>query len=240
MNAGMSSVARRIAAAVLLGVACERTADRLQSRQDEESLARGVDTRVSTFKDPEPPRTSPPPGPLPTALPSPPIDPAAPALEISGRTRPEALAGLRFRVPVEWTQSTDPSKEHLTFTIPGPAGSGELVVYRFGDDAGEAEFRRWRAGVLEIARTAGRGDAQAMVRGPLQITMIDVPGAIADRVRPAAAGVPRSAGDRLLGAIVEGDDVRYFFAFTGPAATVALWEQGFADFAVSFAVDPLP
>lgn len=233
MNAGMSSIGSRIAAIALVAAACERTADRLQSGQDEQVLARGVDTRVSTYKDPEPPRTSPPPGPLP-------VDPAAPAIEISGRTRNEAIAGLRFRVPVEWMRRADPSGAYLTFVIPGPAGAGELVVYRFGDDAGQAEFHRWRARVLEIARRTGRSDAQAMVRGPLRITLIDVPGTSADEVRPAAGRRRTPEGDRLLGAIVEGDDAGHFFAFTGPAATVALWEQAFGDFAASFAIDPPP
>lgn len=238
----MSFAARRIAVLCVLGGACERSADRLQSGQDEALLARGVDTRASSYKDPQPPRTAPPPGPQPTASPPPPPpveSGAPPGPTISGETRTETIPGLSFRVPVEWTRSDHPATNRWAFIVPGPRGTGELVVYPFS----ATESRGWRARVMRIARSpegGGRGEAQAMVRGPLRITLVDLPGAVIDQVLPVAHGRAAGDDDRLLGAIVEDGDVRYFFAFIGPAATVALWEQAFADFAASFAVEPPP
>lgn len=222
----------RAAAVCALAAACQRSSDRLQSGQDDAVLARGVDTRVSTYKDPQPPRTAPPPVPEPAAL---------PAIEISGQTRKERVADLSFLVPVEWARRPDSALPGVpAFILPGPAGDAELIIYRFAHDA--AAFAGWRARVMTIAEAAGagRGEAQAMVRGPLGITLLDVPGSRAAEALPAPIARPVRPDERLLGAIVEGDEQRYFFAALGPAATMALWEQAFADFTTTFAIDYRP
>ncbi|PCC69370.1 hypothetical protein SAMN02745121_08091 [Nannocystis exedens] len=224
----------RIVALAALGVACKGSPDHLQSRQEEELLARGIDTRVSTYKDPQPPKTSPTPGV--GAAEAEPAQDATSGVRISGRTRNEEIPGLRFRVPVEWSRSSAPQ---TTFVIPGPGGDAELVVYRFGDDDESlAKFLEWRA---QFSQAEGRprngaSEVQAMVRGPLRLTLVDMPASAAERVLP---GRERrlDADARLLGVIVEGGQQHAFLAAIGPAATMALWEQAFADFATTFVMD---
>lgn len=242
MVARMSCAVVRIAALVAFGAACQgSSSDRLQSGQDDALLARGIDTRASTYKDPEPPRTAPPPVSSPGASAVPArehVEP--PVVKISGETRNESIPGLKFRVPVEWVRRPDPENPaHPVFIIPGPLGQGELVVHRFADDDASGEFQRWRARAMKIARESagGRGEAREMVRGPLRITVIDFPGSRAAEVMPVPLHRPAGAEDRLMGAIVEGDDRRYFLVAVGPAPTMTLWEQAFADFTATFAVD---
>lgn len=230
----------RLVALSVLFVACGGTPDRQVSRQDKELLARGVDTRVSTYKDPQPPRTSPRP-----AL-APHEDPVGSPLElkISGHTRNEAVPGLRFRVPVEWRRVPEVSPDDRPrFIIPGPGGDAELAVYQFAADTPEAQaaYRHWRSRFTQAggAPQLGAAEFQAMVRGPLQVTLVDFPGTAGERALPESPHRHPGPGDRILGAIVEGIEPaqNHFFVAVGPAPTLALWEQAFADFTTTFAID---
>jgi hypothetical protein len=228
----------RSAVLVLSCAACNATSDRLENGQDSAVLARGVDTRASTYKDPQPPRTSPRAGEADGAAQG--VDEAT----ISGRTRNETIAELHFRVPDEWSRATSSPAESPSFVIPGPGGDAELTVYSFPDEreGTDAAFQRWRAQFSQ-ANGAPGGDAkpaQAMVRGPLKVTLVDMPGATGAPVLPDSSRRRPGPQDRLIGAIVEGDQQRYFFAAVGPAPTLALWEQAFADFAATFAVRSVP
>nr|AYM54578.1 hypothetical protein [Nannocystis exedens] len=234
----MSSALFRSVVLVISCAACNATSDRLENGQDSTLLARGVDTRASTYKDPQPPRTSPR-----TAEPAGAAEGADDA--ISGRTRNETIAELHFRVPDEWTrQASSSPAEGPTFVIPGPGGDAELTVYSFPDEreGADSAFQRWRAQFSQAtaAPDGAAKPAQAMVRGPLKITLVDMPGATGAQVLPDASGRRPGPQDRLLGAIVERDPQRYFFAAVGPAPTLALWEQAFADFAATFAVRSAP
>ncbi|PCC68763.1 hypothetical protein SAMN02745121_07459 [Nannocystis exedens] len=219
--------------------ACNATSDRRENGQDNTLLARGVDTRASTYKDPQPPRTSPR---APEAAGS---AEDAEGASISAKTRNETISDLHVRVPVEWGRrpSSDPS-ERPSFVIPGPGGDAELTVYSFPAEGeeGEAAFQRWRA---QFSRAEGTPDGgatrvQTMVRGPLKVTLVDMPGATGAQALPDSSARRPGPQDRLLGAIVEGDHQRHFFAAVGPAPTLALWEQAFADFAATFAVGSSP
>jgi hypothetical protein len=230
----MSSVLFRSIVLVLSCAACNATSDRLENGQDSTLLARGIDTRASTYKDPQPPRTSPRP-----------VEAAVADDAISGRTRNETIAELHFRVPDEWTrQATASPAESPTFVIPGPGGDAELTVYSFPDarEDADAAFQRWRVQFSQATDAQG-GEAkpvQAMVRGPLKVTLVDMAGATGAQVLPDSSGRRPGPQDRLIGAIVEGDQQRYFFAAVGPAPTLGLWEQAFADFAATFAVRSSP
>lgn len=236
----MVSVRLLASSALLVLAACGRTPDRLVSGQDGEVLARGVDTRVSTYKDPQPPRTSPRP-----AL-APHEDPVGSplALKISGYTRVEAVPGLRFRVPVEWRRVPESTpQDRPTFIIPGPGGEAALAIYHFAHDPPRARdaYQQWRQQFTQADGTPSLGAdrLQAMVRGPLQVTLVDLPGEAGQRVLPDPPHRYPGPDDRTLGVIVDGteDDPRYFFAAVGPAPTLAYWEQAFADFATTIAVD---
>jgi len=128
-----------------------------------------------------------------------------------------------------------------TFVIPGPGGEAQLAVYRFADEGPEsvAAFLRWRAQFTQArgAPPNGATEVQAMVRGPLKVTLVDFPGTTGGQVLPDPPERTPGPSDRLLGAIVEGNEQRYFFAAVGPAPTLALWEQAFADFTTTFAAD---
>lgn len=236
----MSTVGARILVLALLGAGCQRSPDAPSSGETDPVHVVAVDRRVSTYKDPLPPVTSPPPG----------IEAEAAErarrelfesgqFAIDGDTRKEALPHLRFRVPVEWTRQESAPPVVARYTLPGPGGDAELVVMGLeeGPKASVRQVERWRGRFIsERGAPVGEGDAgvQNIVRGPLQITLVDVGGTL---VAPEG---PRLPHQRLFGAIVEGNDARYAMAAVGSAATMALWEQGFADFTVTFAVDPPP
>ena len=114
-------------------------------------------------------------------------------------------------------------------------------MYRFADEGPEsvAAFLRWRAQFTQArgAPPNGATEVQAMVRGPLKVTLVDFPGTTGGQVLPDPPERTPGPSDRLLGAIVEGNEQRYFFAAVGPAPTLALWEQAFADFTTTFAAD---
>lgn len=167
-----------------------------------------------------------------------------PRPKISGYTRVEAVPGLRFRVPVEWRRVPESTpQDRPTFIIPGPGGEAALAIYHFAHDPPRARdaYQQWRQQFTQADGTPSLGAdrLQAMVRGPLQVTLVDLPGEAGQRVLPDPPHRYPGPDDRTLGVIVDGteDDPRYFFAAVGPAPTLAYWEQAFADFATTIAVD---
>ncbi|MDC0717451.1 hypothetical protein [Nannocystis bainbridge] len=220
-------------------VACQREPPVLSERQaDPFAVVAALDTRASSYKDPRPPTTSPPPGMNPRT-PRPAID--AREIEISGRTRVEAVDRLFFRVPVEWLAAPGAGPNGGPgFTLSGPGGDAHLEVSRFAAAGVEptAYVRQWQAQFV-TASGAPLADEQVrvqeMVRGPLAVTLADMAGTYAAPVAGAENERYDDPNYRMMAAIVEHQGETYFFKVVGPALTMAIWEHPIADFAASFA-----
>lgn len=229
--------------AALVLVACQRQSEpTAPKKEDPFAVVAAIDTRASSYKDPRPPTTSPPPGMNPRS-PLPAINPAD--VKISGRTRVEAAGRLFFRVPVEWTAAPPSPDGRPGFIVPGPGGEARVEIFRMAGtgQAAEAKIREWREQFRTAAGAplaASSGQVQEMVRGLLRISLVDMAGV------HAAPGTPQSPQrrddpeTRLLAAIVEYEGESYVFEALGPALTMAIWEHAFADFAASFATEYQP
>ena len=77
---------------------------------------------------------------------------------------------------------------------------------------------------FEVAATTGF-DANG-----LAVTLLDVPGTYVASVRPGSSERLNKPGFRLLAAVVETPIGPFFFKLTGPARTVAQWENTYSTF----------
>lgn len=107
---------------------------------------------------------------------------------------------------------------------PGDPEDAELAVFHFGPDQGgsvEANMERW-VSQFEGARLDKADRSERKING-MTVWTIEVGGAFKGSGMPGA-GAPPPAGTktdyRLLGAIVEAPEGKYFFKMTGPKKTV--------------------
>lgn len=237
-------------AVVVLLAACQSQTSIEQGATKKMPDGSVVDAKESSYKDPMPPKTAPSPG----GEPAPGVlstgkkrDAANPRdVAISGVMRDESVPGLNFKVPAEWARKPGGSPMRLAeFTLPGPGGDAELAVFRFARGGGDvaSNLNRWRS---QFTGAEGKplgeadGKVQEMVRGPLKITLVDLAGTYVAQVTPGGAERYNDPNYRMMSAIVEGSGDPYFFKAVGPAQTMALWEEPFANFSVTFAIDGVP
>ncbi|MCY0991322.1 hypothetical protein OV203_29515 [Nannocystis sp. ILAH1] len=225
--------------AALVLVACQREPEVMkETKADPFAVVAAIDTRASSYKDPLPPTTSPPPGMNPRT-PRPAIN--ATEVQLSGRTRVEAVERMFFRVPVEWVAApSEPPDARPGFVLPGPGGEARLDIRRFAAAGVDptAYVRQWRSQFMTEAGAPLSDEqvrVQEMVRGPLEVTLADMAGTYAAPVGPDAKERYNDPGYRMMAAIVEYRGETYLFTAVGPALTMAIWEHAFADFAASFA-----
>jgi len=220
--------------------ACQRQPEVMsETKADPYAVVAAIETRASSYKEPLPPTTAPPPGMNPRT-PRPAIN--ATEIRISGRTRVEALDRLVFRVPVEWLAAPSlPPDARPGFTLPGPGGEARLDIFR-ASAAGVEPLTFVRKFRREFTTAAGEPLAdrqvrvQGIVRGPLQITLADLAGTYVAPVAPDSTERYNDPDYRMMAAILEYQGEEYMFKAVGPALTMAIWEHAFADFAASFAI----
>jgi hypothetical protein len=71
----------------------------------------------------------------------------------------------------------------------------------------------------------------------LKVSLIDLTGTYIAEVKPGAAERFNKPGFRLRAAVVDTKDGPYFVKLTGPAATVARWDQSVTAFLSSLRVE---
>lgn len=150
----------------------------------------------------------------------------------SGDTNAESLAELKLALPVEWTKGHPRSTMRLAeFTIPGPGGDAELVVFRFAGGAGgvQANVERWKS---QFQPPEGKTiDDMTTVtqrkQGNLEITLVDVKGRYVAAMMPGAEAVHDETDYRMLAAIIEGSGDAFFFKTVGPEKTLEAWNEAF-------------
>jgi hypothetical protein len=152
-------------------------------------------------------------------------------IEPSGENTPVTLghSKLVLEAPKEWERTPPSSGMRLAqFTIPGPGGDGELVVYQFpgGGDV-QSNIERWKGqfkppegkSIDEVAKT------DTFTAGSLKVSVLDVSG----RYVASVPGAPAydEPDYRMLAAVIEGEGDPLFLKATGPAKTMSLWDKPF-------------
>ena len=131
------------------------------------------------------------------------------------------------------------------FLLPRAAGDtedAELVVYYFGGSGGsvEANIERWLG---QMAQPDGRPSAavarrQARTVNGLALALVDVSGTYVAETSPGSSARHHSPNFRLRAGVVQTPRGPYFIKLTGPARTVAAWEQAFERFVASLSYAP--
>jgi hypothetical protein len=162
---------------------------------------------------------------------------AAPALAADA-LRTEAV-GLRFAVPKAWTRVPAASDVRAAqWKIPG-AGSddGELVLFFFGKGKGggvQDNVDRWLGQFTEPDGRSSRDAAVTTIRtvNGLRLTSVDVAGTYRGAPMGGGSAQPKPE-QRMLAAVVEGDDGPWFFKAVGPRATMEQAKAGFDELLAS-------
>ena len=145
----------------------------------------------------------------------------------SGEVTEETIKELVLGIPKEWEKQPAGGMRVAQWTIPGPGGDGECVVFRFPGGAGgvEANIKRWKGmfkppegkTIDDISKTT---DFKA---GDLKVTLVDVTGHYVAAVRPGEDAKHDESDYRMLAAIIEGQGDPFFLKTTGPQKTLDLW-----------------
>jgi hypothetical protein len=145
---------------------------------------------------------------------------------------------LAYDAPSDWIQQSANSPMRVTEfqlpRVPGDAEDGELVVFYFGGSGGsvDANLERW---ISQMEQPDGRSSFEVAATtgfeaNGLAVTLLDVPGTYVASVRPGSSERLNKPGFRLLAAVVETPIGPFFFKLTGPARTVAQWENTYSTF----------
>jgi hypothetical protein len=153
---------------------------------------------------------------------------------------------LKYDVPQGWVSKPPASSMRVAeFTLPRAAKDAEdaeLGVFFFGGTGGsvQANIDRW---ISQMAQPDGKpskdvAKTSAMkTTSGLTISLIDLAGTYVAEVKPGATERHNKPGFRLRAAVVETKEGPYFVKLTGPAATVARWDQAFTAFLQSLRVE---
>lgn len=168
------------------------------------------------------------------AAPGPEAEAKGPPRDItpSGETTDEKIAELSLAVPKEWEKGQASSPMRMAqYTLPGPGGDAELVVYRFKGGAGgvDENVARWK-GQFQPPEGKSIDDVSKVETvdvGDLKVTMVDISGHFVAAVRPGAPAKHDEPDYRMLAAIVEGSGDPFFLKATGPAKTLEVWAAPF-------------
>ena len=150
-----------------------------------------------------------------------------------------AAATLKFDAPAGWVSKTPSSSMRVAeFTLPKVAGDAEdaaLVIYFFGAAGGggvQANLDRW----MDQMAQPGGGESKAVAKTSnltshgLKVSLVDVSGTYTAEMTPGAGDRVNKPGFRLRAAVVETPGGAHYVKLTGPAKTVAKWDEAFTAF----------
>lgn len=152
---------------------------------------------------------------------------------------------LRYDAPPGWASKVPASRMRLAeFTLPKSEGDAEgatLTVFHFGGQGGDAQanLERWTS---QISQPDGRSSkevaktSQLSTHG-LKLTLVDVSGTYVAETSPGSSDHYNKPGFRLRAAFVDGPGGPYFVKLTGPAKTVARWDDSYLAFLKSLRVE---
>jgi hypothetical protein len=127
--------------------------------------------------------------------------------------------------PTGWTKQTPTSPmRRAQYSIPGPGGPGELVVFYFGPGQGgdaKSNAERWANQFRgKDGKPVGKAAKIRQIKvGTIPVTTVEVAGTYVGGMGSGPAG-GEQRDYMLLGAIADGPDAKWFFRATGPRATL--------------------
>jgi hypothetical protein len=146
-------------------------------------------------------------------------------------TQTSPAGKLTFTAPEGWTPRPAASTMRVAeFVLPrvgSDAEDGDVVVYFFGGQGGDAEanITRW---IGQMQQPDGRSSADVARRSSttangLPVTMVDVAGTYVAEVRPGSTEHFNKPGFRMRAAVLMTAGGPYFIKMLGPSATIARW-----------------
>jgi hypothetical protein len=148
-------------------------------------------------------------------------------------------ASLKYTAPAAWTSKPPSSSSRVAeFVLPradGDKDDASLVVYFFSATGGgsvQANVDRW---ISQMAQPDGRpskdvAKTSTMTVNGLRVSDVDVSGTYVAEMSPGAAEHFNYPGWRLRAAVVETPGGAYYIKVTGPAKTVAKWDDAYGAF----------
>ena len=154
-----------------------------------------------------------------------------------------AAGDLRFKTPDGWTtEKASPSMRVAQYKLPKAEGDKEdasLVLYYFGASQGgtpQANIDRWIGQIQQPDGSDSKSKARTdslNVNG-LKMTTVDVTGTYNAEMAPGSGTFHNDENYRLRAAVIETPKGNYFVKLTGPAKTIARWDQSYNDYLKSF------
>jgi hypothetical protein len=150
-----------------------------------------------------------------------------------------APAALKYDGPAGWVSKPPASSMRVAdFTLPKAAGDaedGQLGVFFFGGQGGgvQANLDRWISQMTQPDGKASKDVAKTTTmktKSGLAVTLVDLTGTYVAEVSPGSTERFNKPGFRLRAAVIETADGPYFVKLTGPAKTIARWDESFAEF----------
>ena len=145
-------------------------------------------------------------------------------------TRAEAGAvvatGLSFAPDADWARAVPTSDmRKAQYTLPGTAGSAELILFHFPGMGGmvQANLERWAG---QMGATLDQSEVSNAEVNGLQLTTIGVTGTYTDSMRPGAGGAALP-DYRMQATVIEGAGGPWFFKLVGPEETVKSWAASY-------------
>lgn len=149
-----------------------------------------------------------------------------------------APSGLKFTAPAEWVveRPSSPMRkgQYRLSRAQADPEDAELVVFFFEGQGGsvQANIDRWvgqftkpdGSPATDIARVS-RQESQGV-----PLTVVDVSGTYRGAAGPMMTPADPKANFRMIAAVAESPSGPWFFKLTGPAKTVARWEESFHSF----------
>lgn len=157
-----------------------------------------------------------------------------------------AVDNLRFEVPTDWnTEKPDSDARKAQYELAGPdtSDAASLVVYYFGPGGAgnlQANIDRW---VGQFADTDGQPPQEqsrvtARTIDGMQIHSVDVSGRYIAQVTPGSDERYDKPDYRMMAAIIETQDGRYYIKAVGPRRTINQHARAITMFLDSVRHDP--
>ena len=147
-------------------------------------------------------------------------------------------AAFKFDTPAGWVAKAPSSSMRVAdFTLPKVAGDPEdatTTIFFFGAQQGgsvQANMDRW---IGQMAQPDGKpsksvAKASSLTSHGLKISVVDVSGPYVAETAPGSGQNFNKPGFRQIAAVVETPGGNYYVKLTGPAKTVAKWQQSYFD-----------
>lgn len=165
------------------------------------------------------------------------------SLAVCGADGPREIdaGGLSFKVPADWKSSTPTSSmrraQLKVEPLEGDGYPAELVVFAFPGGAGtaDANVERWRTHFKDKDGNHPKMETRKVNGKNIEVVRAETAG---DYTPPTFLGQSNPPRDnaRLLGAIVQGKKVGYFFRMVGPDKTMRKLRPAFDELIASMTI----